>query len=80
MAGGVARPGKDNPGSGGCRKLRWNIEGKGKRGGIRVIFYWLKESDQVYMVLAYAKSASDDLTQGQIKLLGALVRNELRGP
>ena len=72
--------GKVIPGSAGCRKLRWKIAGKGKRGGIRVIYYWLKDSHQVFMLIAYAKTASDDLTQEQIKLLGELVRNEFRSP
>ncbi|MSQ98454.1 MAG: hypothetical protein EXR85_04045 [Xanthomonadales bacterium] len=73
-------PGRGNviPGSGGCRKLRWKIAGKGKRSGIRVIYYWLKESDQIFMMLAYAKAASEDLTREQISLLGELVRNEFR--
>ena len=34
--------------SGGLRKMRWAIEGHGKSGGIRVIYYWLGENDQLY--------------------------------
>lgn len=70
--------GKVIPESGGCRKLRWKITGKGKRGGIRVIYYWLKESDQIFMLIAYAKADTDDLTQEQIRLLRDLVKNEFR--
>lgn len=38
------------PGSLGLRKLRWKIEGGGKRGGMRVIYYWLTADDQLYML------------------------------
>ena len=65
-------------GSGGCRKLRWNTTTTGKRGGIRVIYYWLKDRDLVLLLLAYAKSRSDDLSQAQIKMLSEIVKLELR--
>ncbi len=65
-------------GSSGCRKLRWKTSGRGKRGGIRVIYYWLKESDQILMLFAYAKSMSADLTQIQVRQLGDLVKQEIR--
>ena len=65
-------------GSKGCRKLRWNTAATGKRGGIRVIYYWMKEYDRVLLLLAYAKSRTDDLSQAQIKILGELVKLELR--
>jgi len=65
-------------GSGGCRKLRWNTAATGKRGGIRVIYYWMKKYDQVLLLPAYAKSKTDDLSQAQIKKLGEIVRLEIR--
>ena len=65
-------------GSGGCRKLRWKTATTGKRGGIRVIYYWMKEYDRVLMLLAYAKSNTDDISQAQIKKLGEIVRLEIR--
>ena len=65
-------------GSGGCRKLRWNTAATGKRGGIRVVYYWLKDRDLVLLLLAYAKSRSDDLSQAQIRMLGEIVKLELR--
>jgi len=36
------------PGSGGLRKLRWGVRGRGKRGGLRVIYYQAKEEDTFY--------------------------------
>lgn len=65
-------------GSGGCRKLRWRTAATGKRGGIRVIYYWMKEYDQVLLLFAYAKSRTDDLSQAQIKILGEIVKLEIR--
>jgi len=38
------------PGSGGLRKLRWGFHGKGKRGGCRIIYYWDKKLETIYML------------------------------
>jgi hypothetical protein len=48
--------------SGGLRKIRVAASGRGKRGGARVIYYWVVAKDQIYMLLAYAKNAQEDLT------------------
>ena len=50
------------PGTGGVRKLRFRTAGSGKRGGSRVVYYFLDEKTPVYALLAYAKSARTDLT------------------
>lgn len=67
-------------GTGGLRKLRWSQarRGKGKRGGIRVIYYWYVKDALVYMLYAYSKDARDDLTAAQKKVLSQLVTEELR--
>jgi hypothetical protein len=44
------------PGSGGVRKLRWSVAGRGKRGGIRVIYYWKCADDEIWMLTLYAKN------------------------
>jgi mRNA-degrading endonuclease RelE of RelBE toxin-antitoxin system len=64
------------PGSAGLRKLRWATTGIGKRGGLRVVYYWARDEDAIYLVYASAKSAQRDLTAAQIRTLGALVRKE----
>jgi hypothetical protein len=64
------------PGSGGLRKLRWSLPGTGKRGGIRVIYYWYEASETYCMLYAYRKSAQEDLSPKQLKLLARLVREE----
>jgi hypothetical protein len=62
--------------SGGLRKIRVAASGRGKRGGARVICYWVVAKDQIYMLLAYAKNAQEDLTEDQLKTLRTLVRKE----
>ena len=64
------------PGSGGLRKIRWTIRGRGKRGGIRVIYYWAVSQDQILMLLMYKKSDMDDLSQQQIKILRQIIEEE----
>lgn len=64
------------PRSGGLRKIRLGVAGRGKRGGARVIYYWMGEKSQFYMLLAYAKTEQDDLTSEQLKTLRALIQKE----
>jgi mRNA-degrading endonuclease RelE of RelBE toxin-antitoxin system len=59
--------------SGGLRKIRWHSVSKGKRGGIRVIYYWFVSDDQIYMLLAYGKNEKEDLTAAELKILRKLV-------
>ena len=54
--------GTEIPGTGGVRKLRFGARGRGKRGGARVIYYATGGDLPVYALLAYAKSARDDLS------------------
>jgi len=62
------------PSSGGLRKARWKLPGKGKRGGVRVITIGLRQS--IYMLLACGSRDQDDLTPKQRKLLKTLVERE----
>ena len=66
------------PGSRGIRKIRWGQEGRGKRGGIRIIYFWHGPTERIYMLLAYRKSEQDDLTEEQIRILSRLVEEEFR--
>ena len=50
------------PGTGGVRKARWGRQGKGKRAGVRVIFYYWSPDNEVYLIAIYAKSAKADMT------------------
>ncbi|MGA2262257.1 MAG: transcriptional regulator [Acidobacteriota bacterium] len=49
------------PGSGGVRKLRWKGSGRGKRGGVRVIYYARSRQGQIWMLTLYAKNVSENI-------------------
>jgi len=65
-------------GTGGLRKARWALPGRGKRGGVRVIYYWAANQEQLFMLLMYPKSERDDLTPAQLRQLRKLVEEEYR--
>ncbi|MDE0354455.1 MAG: type II toxin-antitoxin system RelE/ParE family toxin [Deltaproteobacteria bacterium] len=65
-------------GSGGLRKMRWRRPGMGKRGGLRVIYYWEARSETFYMLTIYRKAARDDLTHEQTAILRRLVKEEFK--
>ncbi len=70
------------PGSGGIRKLRWSRHGMGKRGGVRVIYYFFDERGFLSLLTVYAKNEQADLSKQDIKALRAVVeqiRSELEG-
>lgn len=64
----------------GLRKLRWSQQrrGKGKRSGIRVIYYWYAKGSLIYMLLAYSKDQRDDLSAQQKRALVRLVKEEFK--
>lgn len=65
--------GDEIPGTGGVRKVRFAASGRGKRGGARVIYYYLDETMPLYALLAYAKNAQDNLTPDEKRVVSALV-------
>jgi mRNA-degrading endonuclease RelE of RelBE toxin-antitoxin system len=70
--------GKLIKGSGGLRKIRCKVSGRGKSGGLRIVYYWLSNKDAIFMQLVYPKNEQDNLTAAQMKILRALVEKELR--
>ena len=60
-------------GTNGLRKTRWKIEGKGKRGGVRVI-YLLVVHTFIYFITVYGKGRKDDLTPAEKKIFKQLVK------
>ena len=54
-------------GTGGARKMRIQLEGRGKSGGGRVIYLDVFEKEKLYLLFAYPKNAQDDLTEDQKK-------------
>lgn len=65
-------------GGGGLRKLRWGAEGRGKRGGVRTIYYWAVREDVCFMLFVYAKNEQGDLTPAQLRSFVRLVREEFK--
>jgi hypothetical protein len=61
------------PGSGGVRKLRWGLEGRGKRGGARVIYFYHDMDMPLYLLTAYAKNERENLDQSEINTMRKLV-------
>ncbi|MDS4031773.1 MAG: type II toxin-antitoxin system RelE/ParE family toxin [Candidatus Contendobacter sp.] len=61
------------PGSGGLRKVRWKLQGQGRRGGVRVIYHWVVADEQLRMLYAYAKSQQENLTPDQLAILRKIV-------
>jgi mRNA-degrading endonuclease RelE of RelBE toxin-antitoxin system len=55
------------PGAEGARKVRWSIAGKGKRGGVRVIYFNLTEQGTVVLVTLYTKADQDTIPVSDIK-------------
>jgi len=49
------------PKSGGVRKVRWKLKGTGKSGGVRVIYYNRLEDGNIWLLLMYAKSATENI-------------------
>jgi len=59
--------------TGGLRKVRWGMKGRGKSGGIRIMYLYLKTHGIIYLVFLFTKGESDNLTAEQKKQLKAIV-------
>jgi len=59
------------PETGGLRKMRWGIprHGRGKRGGVRIIYYWYTSQSLIYLLMVYRKSKREDLSAHQKQVL-----------
>lgn len=68
------------PGTGGFRKLRWADpkRGKGRRGGLRVIYYYFSGEDQVWLMTLYDKNEASDLRPNQKQALKSAIDGEIR--
>ena len=59
---------------GGIRKMRYAAQGRGKSGGIRVIYYWIKDEHQIYTLVAYPKARKDTLSDREVAILREFVK------
>jgi mRNA-degrading endonuclease RelE of RelBE toxin-antitoxin system len=64
------------PGSGGIRKIRWSQEGKGKRGGVRVIYSWKKSAYEIWLITIYAKNEKATIPGHMLKKISEEIKNE----
>lgn len=62
-------------GTGGVRKLRWGISGKGKRGGIRVIYYWKRREDEIWLLTVYSKSERETIPSHILRQIAEEIKN-----
>jgi len=68
--------GKIIRGSGGVRKIRWSTSGKGKSGGIRVIYYWKVSNDEIWLLTVYAKNEQETITGHILKKIAEEIKND----
>ncbi|MGB7291000.1 MAG: type II toxin-antitoxin system RelE/ParE family toxin [Thermodesulfobacteriota bacterium] len=62
-------------GTGGVRKLRFAIEGKGKRGGVRVIYYYYNNRNPVLLFTVFGKNEKSDLTEKEKNTLYGVIQD-----
>ena len=77
---GVPELGDVMPGTGGFRKLRWAdpMRGKGRRGGLRVIYYYFPSEQKIWLMTLYDKDEASDLTAKEKQVLKTAIEAELR--
>jgi len=66
-------------GTGGGRKLRWRAQGRGKRGGVRVIYYYHNESVPLFLLNVFAKNEKSNLTKSEQAEMKALLPRLILG-
>jgi hypothetical protein len=62
-------------GTGGVRKLRWSVAGKGKSGGIRIIYYWKAIDDEIWLLTVYGKSEQETIASHILKKIAEEISN-----
>ncbi|PWF55392.1 transcriptional regulator [Massilia glaciei] len=63
------------PGSGGLRKIRWGHKGRGKRGGVRVIYYNRLNSGEVWLLLVYDKTVQENIPSHVLRKIKGEIEN-----
>jgi hypothetical protein len=68
------------PGTGGFRKLRWTDprRGKGRRGGLRIIYYYFPDDQQIWLMTLYDKNEASDITPKEKQALKSAIETELQ--
>jgi mRNA-degrading endonuclease RelE of RelBE toxin-antitoxin system len=68
--------GKVVRGSGGVRKVRWAISGKGKSGGVRVIYYFKKQDDEIWFLTIYSKNEVENIPAHVLRQIAKEIGND----
>jgi hypothetical protein len=63
------------PGSGGLRKIRWGQKGRGKRGGVRVIYYNRLANGEVWLLLVYDKTVQENIPSHVLRKVKEEIEN-----
>lgn len=63
------------PGSGGVRKIRWGSRHKGKRGGIRVIYFWKTVDNEIWLLTIYAKGERESIPAHILKQIAEEIKH-----
>lgn len=64
------------PGPRGVRKLRWRLPGRGKRGGLRVVYHVAAAHESIYLLTAYAKNEIDELPRALLRKMREAIEHE----
>jgi mRNA-degrading endonuclease RelE of RelBE toxin-antitoxin system len=67
--------GKVVPGSGGVRKIRWAMSGKGKSGGVRVIYYFKRQDDEIWLLTLYSKNEVENIPAHVLRQIAKEIGN-----
>ncbi|MFZ1040557.1 MAG: type II toxin-antitoxin system RelE/ParE family toxin [Anaerolineales bacterium] len=67
--------GKVVPKSGGVRKVRWAMTGKGKSGGVRVIYYFKKQDDEIWLLTIYSRSETENISAHVLRQIAKEIEN-----
>jgi len=63
------------PGSGGVRKIRWAVSGRGKSGGVRVIYYFKKQDDEIWFLTIYSKNEMENIPAHILRQIAKEIEN-----
>ena len=67
--------GKIVRGSGGVRKVRWAMSGKGKSGGVRVIYYFKKQDEEIWLLTIYSKNEVENISAHVLRQIAKEIEN-----
>ena len=67
--------GKVVPGSGGIRKVRWAMSGKGKSGDVRVIYYFKRQDDEIWLLTIYSKNEVENIPAHVLRKIAKEIQN-----